>query len=166
MLLKQLASLFRSMWKQWPFSQTKAESFDTLQRKLTRWTFPEPWKDGEEFFSFKGRESTKVREMCEATGWWSRAWAKTVIADAGHLHRGNDKGLWAPHLLIEGERFVNVGRQMVVRTVGTMLETRLGTRRLQGTPRIRMWQGHRAAKAWVGEEEPGGLLQWAAGVVT
>ena len=76
--LRQLAALFRYKWKQWPFSQTKAESFDTLQRKLTRWSFPEPWKDGEEFFSLKGRESQKVREMCESSGWWSKGMDKQL----------------------------------------------------------------------------------------
>ena len=149
--LRSLVSQLRYKWKQWPFSGAKAGGFDSLQKKLTRFTFPEAWRDDDSYASFKGREGNRVKELCEKQGYWSKDWAKAAMGDSEHLARGNDKGLWAPYILRECRSFVDNMREWVFRATGTMLETRMGTRVIQGPPRTRVWQGHLLARAFLDE---------------
>jgi len=138
LLAKAVVPILRFRWARWPFTASRGELLDGIQRRMLAIILRiriEPDETPERFCRRRAREISALQRKC---GYWSKMWAFAVVGWSEHLERPRNSSTWA-------------SRVAAVRTPGELAQRRATfgrpqTRIASGFIRRRWWESIDFAK--------------------
>ena len=126
LICKAVLPIVRSRWARWPFTTTRAQRLDAMQRKMMSIICSLRMDVGESFEGYVRRRGRELAQLQKRYGRWSMLWANAITGWADHLQRPINSKTWA-------------SRVMSLRTPAELAERRA----VSGTPMTR------SASGWV-----------------
>ena len=94
-LSRAVVPVLRFRWSRWPFTISRAQLLDGIQRRMLSIILgirPQPDETPERFVRRRG---SSISALQKKMGCWGKRWASAIVSWAEHLERPRNRETWA-----------------------------------------------------------------------